>query len=117
MTSREAARPEGDRPTNAWPVHHNAYPFYVFKGWHGMVASAWFPLLVRNHFAISPARIPRAIELSMYSIINSALKTIQDLVFARRIADAVLQEPPIFIVGHWRTGTTFLHELLTLDER
>ncbi len=25
--------------------------------------------------------------------------------------------PPIFIVGHWRTGTTLLHELLILDPR
>ena len=24
---------------------------------------------------------------------------------------------PIFIIGHWRTGTTLLHELLTLDPR
>ena len=82
-----------------------------------MGASAWFPLLARNQFAISPGRIPRALELSVYSIINSALKTIQDLAFARRIGDAAIQDPPIFIVGHWRTGTTFLHELLTLDVR
>lgn len=26
-------------------------------------------------------------------------------------------EPPLFILGHWRTGTTLLHELLSLDER
>src|SRR4029077_8536066 len=28
-----------------------------------------------------------------------------------------IREAPIFIIGHWRTGTTFLHELLILDER
>jgi hypothetical protein len=28
-----------------------------------------------------------------------------------------LLEAPLFIVGHWRTGTTLLHELLILDER
>jgi hypothetical protein len=26
-----------------------------------------------------------------------------------------LQVPPVFIVGHWRSGTTFLHELLVSD--
>lgn len=26
-------------------------------------------------------------------------------------------EPPLFILGHWRTGTTFLHNLLHLDKR
>jgi hypothetical protein len=28
-----------------------------------------------------------------------------------------LPEAPIFIIGHWRTGTTLLHELLILDPR
>ena len=23
--------------------------------------------------------------------------------------------PPLFIIGHWRTGTTLLHELLACD--
>jgi hypothetical protein len=35
----------------------------------------------------------------------------------RRVANTVIADAPIFIVGHWRTGTTLLHELLTLDER
>ncbi len=26
-------------------------------------------------------------------------------------------EPPLFVIGHWRTGTTFLHNLLHLDKR
>jgi hypothetical protein len=28
-----------------------------------------------------------------------------------------IKDAPIFIVGHWRSGTTLLHELLVLDER
>jgi len=34
--------------------------------------------------------------------------------YGRRIARVTLA-PPIFIIGHWRSGTTFLHELLTRD--
>jgi hypothetical protein len=30
---------------------------------------------------------------------------------------AIRGVPPVFIVGFWRTGTTFLHELLALDRR
>jgi uncharacterized protein YozE (UPF0346 family) len=26
-----------------------------------------------------------------------------------------LQHPPVFIIGHWRSGTTYLHELLSKD--
>ncbi|MEM0897875.1 MAG: sulfotransferase [Verrucomicrobiota bacterium] len=28
-----------------------------------------------------------------------------------------LTEPPVFIIGHWRSGTTFLHNVLSRDER
>jgi hypothetical protein len=47
---------------------------------------------------------------------NSALRPIQKLCFDRRIAQTELVAPPLFIIGHWRSGTTLLHELLTLDE-
>lgn len=26
-------------------------------------------------------------------------------------------QPPLFVIGHWRTGTTFMHNLLHLDKR
>ena len=28
-----------------------------------------------------------------------------------------MKAPPIFILGHWRTGTTLLHEFMIRDER
>nr|WP_232232021.1 sulfotransferase [Mycobacterium triplex] len=51
------------------------------------------------------------------TIINSCLAMCQKIVFGRRVANTAIADPPIFIVGHWRTGTTLLHELLALDER
>jgi omega-hydroxy-beta-dihydromenaquinone-9 sulfotransferase len=82
-----------------------------------MVASAWLRLLVRNHFAVSPARLPFTLLGFVISLLNSILGLVQTLIFARRIRACLIEEPPIFIIGHWRTGTTFLHELLMLDER
>lgn len=95
----------------------NKYPFYAFRTWQGMTASSWFRILARNQFAVSPARIPFAIEASIDSIFSSILSVSQDLIFARRIDGSVLGKPPIFIIGHWRTGTTYLHELINLDDR
>jgi hypothetical protein len=37
--------------------------------------------------------------------------------FGDRIAATPIAHPPIFVIGHWRTGTTLLHELLVLDPR
>jgi len=97
--------------------HRNKYPFYAFRTWQGMAARSWLGILVRNRFAISPARLPLALRLSFDSICSSVLGLIQHLIFAKRIAGSVLDECPLFIIGHWRTGTTHLHNLISLDER
>jgi len=100
----------------AAPRYHG-YRFYNFRIWYGMLASAWLGLLVRNRFAVSPSRLPFALFGLLISAVNSIFNLVENLILARRIRACVIEEPPIFIIGHWRTGTTFLHELLTLDER
>jgi hypothetical protein len=95
---------------------HNDYPRYGLRMWDGITASAWLRLLMRNHFAISLGQIPVVLMALAYTPVNSALKCVQNLVFGRRISACALEEPPIFIIGHWRTGTTHLHQLLSLDE-
>lgn len=51
------------------------------------------------------------------SALNSGLSAIQYLAMQKRIENTSLTGPPIFIVGHWRSGTTLMHELLTLDQQ
>ncbi|MEM0996408.1 MAG: sulfotransferase [Bacteroidota bacterium] len=34
-----------------------------------------------------------------------------------RLEKTQIHERPIFILGHWRSGTTYLHNLLSMDER
>jgi hypothetical protein len=95
----------------------NRYPFYVLRLFLGLPAPAWFRLLARNRFLVSPSRIPYALLVSVGAIINSVLNFIQRLIFGKRIAATNIDRRPVFIIGHWRTGTTYLHELLSLDER
>jgi hypothetical protein len=106
---------EGGIALNSEAARPNRYPFYAFRIAYGMTASAWFPMLVRNHFAISPTRFPFALQQCVYSVLNSVVAIMQQLIFSRRIEATVL-EPPVFIIGHWRTGTTLIHELLALDQ-
>jgi hypothetical protein len=42
---------------------------------------------------------------------------LQELFYGRAIDKFRVEEPPVFIIGHWRSGTTFLHELMMLDPR
>jgi hypothetical protein len=78
---------------------------------------AWLRLLQSGRFRVHPARIPLAFGVCIASVFNLALGSLQQLFYRRRLAEAELHGPPVFVVGHWRSGTTLLHELLVLDER
>lgn len=41
----------------------------------------------------------------------------QQLVFGSKLRAISIHPTPLFIIGHWRTGTTYLHELLSQDDR
>ncbi len=58
-----------------------------------------------------------AVIITFVSIMHTVLRVVQDAWYGARVARTRLRTPPLFIVGHWRTGTTLLHELLILDPR
>ncbi len=91
--------------------------WYQGRLWHGMELTAWLRLLARNRFAVSPSRLPAALGITLASAINTALRGWQAVRFGRRAARVEITPDPVFIIGHWRTGTTMLHELLALDPR
>lgn len=64
-----------------------------------------------------PEPIDRGLELRFYlaGSMLSALATLQKRLY-RRVLEQLDLRPPLFLVGHWRSGTTLLHELLALDE-
>ena len=46
----------------------------------------------------------------------STLSFVQDRRFRKTLADKPLQHDPVFILGHWRSGTTFVHNVLSCDK-
>jgi omega-hydroxy-beta-dihydromenaquinone-9 sulfotransferase len=82
-----------------------------------MRAGCWWSLLVRNRFRIAPQRLHVALGVSVFCPINDVLAAAQWLLFNRRIERISIKEDPVFILGHWRSGTTLLHELLVSDPR
>lgn len=82
-----------------------------------MRVSDYWQLLKENRFAIHPSRYPMTCLVGGCSVVNSTMGALQHLVYGKRIANAELIGPPIFIIGHWRSGTTMMHELIAMDDR
>ena len=91
--------------------------FWIPRFWDGIGVRGWFSLLVRNRFAISPICIGMAVLIAFLSVINWALWVIQVIFYSRKIRRTEIDQAPIFVIGHWRSGTTLLHELLVRDPR
>src|SRR5205085_219832 len=92
-------------------------PEWAPRMWEGCDFFAWIKLLFRNRFAVHPRHWYIAIIITFVSFTNTLLRLLQDALLGRAIRAAKIKEPPIFILGHWRTGTTLLHELMICDER
>jgi len=81
--------------------------------WQGLTVSGFFRLL-----ALRPPfhwrKTLRWMLVTVSAFYNSLMKLIERAVWGRRIARLELQ-PPVFILGHWRSGTTLLHYLMSRD--
>ena len=43
----------------------------------------------------------------------STLTPLKDKKYAKLLADKPLEHDPVFILGHWRSGTTFVHNVFS----
>src|SRR5262245_19096727 len=82
----------------------------------GVTLGDWIRLLCRERFAIAPSCLPRALSTTAQSLKNTAWWAIESRRFAARLEGAAIP-PPLFVLGHWRSGTTHLHNLLCADRR
>ncbi len=55
--------------------------------------------------------------VTFFGACNSLGNRMQAALYKRRAVATPLAEDPVFIIGHWRTGTTLLHTLMSLDPR
>ena len=46
----------------------------------------------------------------------SILKPLQDKKYEKLLASKPLEHDPVFILGHWRSGTTFMHNVFSCDK-
>src|SRR5688572_29893138 len=84
--------------------------------WLGCSARAWWMLLHRYRYAVNAPQLHIAAVDTILSPVNSFLGGVERLAFGRRVARQTVSDP-LFVLGHWRTGTTLLHDLLALDPK
>ena len=82
----------------------------------GIAAGDWFRLLRDNRFAVTPSRLPKAVAITAQSLQNSLVGAYERWRFGARVNETVIR-PPLFLLGHWRHGTTHLHNLFAADDR
>ena len=73
-------------------------------------------LLTQNRFKVNAQYIPRLTYSMSLSAIMLPFYIKERLQFDKRIEQTSITHPPLFIIGHWRSGTTYMHNVLSQDK-
>lgn len=112
LTMADSSRP--DRPAyGADPIHK--YGLLTPKFWHGMRLGDWWRLISGAQFKVSALGASTSVMITIVACFNSFFSALNGLFFGARTRKIELKAPPLFVLGHWRSGTTMLHELLIRD--
>lgn len=77
----------------------------------GIETADWLKLLSQNQWRVDGSYLHRAAWVSAMSLGASAAGRLEDLRFGRQLASQEIDPEPLFLIGHWRSGTTHLHNL------
>ncbi|HQZ64830.1 MAG TPA: sulfotransferase [Planctomycetaceae bacterium] len=75
----------------------------------------WLRLLWRYGRQIDADQWPRAVRITLFVMATIPIRVFERARFGLALRRHRLSEPPIFIVGHWRSGTTNMHNLMLQD--
>lgn len=87
-----------------------------FTAWQGMTFGTWLRFLSMRP-PVDFSHSPQLAICTACSISNSINRIIERAIYGRQVEKVQFPGPPLFVIGHWRSGTTFLHTLLAEDTR
>src|SRR5579871_1895038 len=73
-------------------------------------------LLAQNRFQVPLRYWSKAAFAGCASLITTPVRHLEEAVYSRRLARQPVL-PPLFVIGHWRSGTTHLQNLFAVDPR
>ncbi len=83
----------------------------------GITFGNWMRLLGRHWRDLPLNRAGDLLKLTAMSIFrNSYYQSKEIKAFAKAIREVTVNAEPVFVLGHWRSGTSHLHRLLTLGD-
>jgi hypothetical protein len=83
----------------------------------GMTLAKLLKVLARNGFQVDTECLGRLAQLVAMGVLNHVYGACESLFNGGEIRRTTVNQPPLFVLGHWRSGTTHLHNLISLDER
>jgi hypothetical protein len=80
----------------------------------GISLRNWIQLLEKNG-GVDREYLNRAAFITLTSMLTTPARMLFKIKYSSKINKTKISHPPLFIIGHWRSGTTYLHELLCQD--
>ncbi len=81
----------------------------------GVRLDNYLRLLCRAGWRLEPKRLPQTTLIGLLSLVLSPFALLEKLVCALPVAATQPKKDPVFVIGCWRSGTTYLQNLLTRD--
>jgi hypothetical protein len=95
-------------PKHTWSLKNNPLC--------GILLLPYLRLLLPRWRDVDVVYYPRALFLAFLATANTLLAAVEHLLYDDAVHAQPLPADPVFIVGHPRTGTTLLHNLLAADD-
>ena len=99
-----------------WDVAEDVFDI-MYEPLAGANTTTLLRLLAQNHFRVAGRYLPRLLYAGLISTILAPFRLLDTIRYRSTVADTEITIPPLFIIGHWRSGTTYLHNLFSIDEQ
>ncbi|HQW03946.1 MAG TPA: sulfotransferase, partial [Saprospiraceae bacterium] len=68
-------------------------------------------------YGVYPGYYVRCLVAGIISLLSEPFRWLENILFTRKLSRTVLPVSPVFILGHWRSGTTLLHNAMAQDQQ
>lgn len=70
-----------------------------------------------KHNKVCLRYLHRAVYIFLRVLFFTPVRILESKIYNKKICSTKLNKPPVFVLGHWRSGTTLLHYMLSLDSQ